>query len=101
MAITTMTAIVGWGGHQDSGNVGNGGNQNSGNVGNGNIGYGGHQDRWLGGHQDSGNIGYGGHQNSDNNGSGSGHQDSNHGVDHLHHLTNGAPVIGAESSDDD
>ena len=29
------------------------------------------------------------------------HQDSNHGANHLHHLTNGAPVIGAESSDDD
>jgi hypothetical protein len=88
------------GGHQDNGNVGNGGNsghrdtggnQNSGNVGNGNTGYGGHQSRDNNGF-DNGKNGFGGHQ------------DSNHGVtqpDHLHHLTNGVPLIGAESSDDD
>jgi hypothetical protein len=50
-------------------------------------------------------------RNSYNNGFGSGkngfggHQDSgNHGVtqpDHLHHLSNGAPMMNAESSDDD
>ena len=81
---------VGYGGnsgHRDTGNVGNGGNQNNG-VG----GYGGHQDHWLGGNQDSGNNGFSGHKDSDN-----------HGVtqpDHLHHLSNGAPKMNAESSDD-
>jgi len=92
---------VGNGGNQNSGNVGNGGNQNSGNNGvggygghqdNGNTGYGGHQDHWLGGNQDNGNNGFSGHQDS-----------GNHGVtqpDHLHHLSNGAPKMNAESSDD-
>jgi len=120
-----------YGGHRDTGNTGNSGNQNSGNIGsgnnghhdsgnNGNIGngdnqnngnnrvgghqdggnkgFGGHQDHWFGGHQDSGNIGsnkgFGGHQES-----------GNHGItepaDHLHHLSKGAPMMNAESSDDD
>jgi hypothetical protein len=78
-------------GHRDTGNVGNGGNENSGNAGNGNTGYGGHQSRDNNGF-DNGKNGFGGHQ------------DSNHGVtqpDHLHHLTKGVPLIGAESSDED
>jgi hypothetical protein len=59
------------------------------------------RDHWFGGHQDNGNTGYGGHQNSDNNGFG-GHQGSgNTQPDHLHHLTNGASKMNAESSDDD
>jgi len=86
----------GYVGHRDTGNIGNGGNQNSGNGGNqnnGNNGVGGY-----GGHQDSGIIG-------SNNGFG-GHQESgNHGItepaDHLHHLSKGAPMMSAESSDDD
>jgi hypothetical protein len=106
--------VGGYGGHRDTGNNGNGGNQNSGNIGSGNNGFGGHQDHWYGGHQDSGNIGNGGNQNSGNNGFGSGnnglgnnrHQESgNHGVtqpaDHSHHLSDGAPMMNAESSDDD
>jgi hypothetical protein len=96
-----------FGGHQDSGNVGYGGN--NGHRGTGNVGNGGNQNNGnrvggYGGHQDNGNTGYGGHQNSDNNGFG-GHQNSgNHGVtqpDHLHHLSNGASMMNAESSDDD
>jgi hypothetical protein len=95
------------GGHQNSGNIGNGGNQNNGNNGvggygghqdSGNKGFGGHQDHWLGGHQDSGNIG-------SNKGFGSHQESSNHGItepaDHLHHLSKGAPMMNAESSDDD
>ena len=120
---------IGNGGHPDSGNNGvggNGGHQYGNDHGFGghqdsdNIRNGGHQDHWFGGHQDSGNIGNGGNQNSGNNGVG-GHQDSgnignggnqnsgdnsgNHRVtqpvDHLHHLSNGAPTMNAESSDDD
>jgi hypothetical protein len=101
-------------GHHDTGNIGNGGNQNNGNIGSGNNGNGGnqnngnnggHQDHWYGGHQDSGNVANGGNHNSGNNGFG-GHQESgNHGVtqpaDHSHHLTDGAPMMNAESSDDD
>jgi hypothetical protein len=95
------TGDVGNGGNQNSGDVGNGGNQNKGNNGvggygghqdNGNTGYGGHQDHWLGGNQDNGNNGFSGHQDS-----------GNHGVtqpDHLHHWSNGAPQMNAESSDD-
>jgi len=69
--------------------------------------YGGHEygrDHWLGGHQDSGNSGNvgNGHQNHWFGG----HQDAgNHGVtqpvDRLHHLSNGVPMMNAESSDDD
>ncbi len=83
----------GYGGHQDSGNIGYGGHQDSGNNGVG--GYGGHQDsgnignrggqdssRWVGGHQYSGNDGI------------------TQPIDHLHHLSNGAPMMD-ESSDDD
>ncbi len=65
-------------GHHDTGNVGNGGNQNSGNVGNG-----GNQDHWLGGHQDSGNHGV------------------TQPVNRLPRLSNGAPMMNAESSNDD
>jgi hypothetical protein len=72
----------GYVGHPDSGNVGYGGHQDSGNH-----GVGGYV-----GHPDSGNVGYGGHQDS-----------GNHGVteptDHLHHLSNGEPMMN-ESSDD-
>ena len=60
--------------------------------------FGGHQDHWFGGHQDSGNIG-------SNNGFGGHHESGNHGItepaDHLHHLSKGAPMMSAESSDDD
>jgi hypothetical protein len=80
-----------FGGHQDNGNNGVGGHRDTGNVGNG-------------GNQNNGNTGYGGHQNSDNNGSGGHQDDSNHGVtqpDHLHHLSNGAPMMNGESPDDD
>jgi hypothetical protein len=100
----------GFGGHQDGGNNGvggNGGNQDSGNNGN-NIGKGGNQNSGnngnggFGGHHDSGNIGNGGHQDRWFGG----HQDSgNHGVaqpvNRLPHLSNGEPMMNAESSDDD
>ena len=95
--------VGGYGGHQDSGNIGNGGHPNSGNNGvggygghqdSGNIGNGGHQDHWFGGHQDSGNNGFGGHQDS-------GNHRVTQPVDHLHHLSNGGPMMNAESSDDD
>jgi hypothetical protein len=85
----------GYGGHHDTGNIGNGGNQNGGNIGNG-----GNQDHWFGGHHDTGNIGNGGNQNGGNIGNG-----GNHGatqpVNRLPHLSNGAPIMNAESSDDD
>ncbi len=102
MAITTTTAIIGTvvirivailetadkvdiatprgdiRGHQNSGNNGNGGNQNNGNISSGNNGFGSHQD-----HQEGGNHGI------------------TQPADHLHHFSKGAPMMDAESSDDD
>ena len=43
----------------------------------------GHQNHWFGGHQDAGNHGV------------------TQPVDRLHHLSNGVPMVNAESSDDD
>jgi hypothetical protein len=82
----------GFGGHRDGGNNGSKGHQNGGNNRNGgfsghhdtgNIGNGGNQDHWFGGRQDSGNHGI------------------TQPVNRLPHLSKGAPMMNAESSDSD